>query len=136
MLNSDFMYRLEALNAYYYFFQDFSQVQTYVLPSLLPEDQETVYNDENWGMSTVTGLSKWAAAAGDNWRSPSSSDAYKAIVAYFATLNINLNTDQMTLACGNGSMMMQIQATVADRILKAPDLRLNGGISLDSITRS
>ena len=136
MLNSDFMYRLEALNAYYYFFQDFSQVQTYVLPSLLPEDQETVYNDENWGMSTVTGLSKWAAAAGDNWRSPSSSDAYKAIVAYFATLNINLNTDQMTLACGNGSMMMQIQATVADRILKAPDLRLKGGISLDSITRS
>ena len=63
MLNSDFTYRLEAMNAYYYFFEDYSLVQNFVLPTLLSEDQMTVYNDAEYGMSTIEGLSKWCQAA-------------------------------------------------------------------------
>ena len=73
-------------------------------------------------MSTVEGLTKWVSAAGDNYKDPSQTDAYKAIVAYFATLNINLTDDQMKLACGNGSMLMQIQAQVQYRIQLSPSL--------------
>ena len=55
-------------------------------------------------MSTIEGLSKWAQAA-ESWADPSTTDAYKAIVAHFKALNIDLLTDQMSTACGNGSMM-------------------------------
>ena len=107
MLNSEFTYRLEAMNAYYYFFDDYALVQNFVLPTLLPDDQTTVYNDKDFGMNSIEGLSKWAQAA-ENWIDPSATDAYKAIVAHFKALNIALTADQMTTACGNGSMMMQV----------------------------
>lgn len=51
----------------YFFFNDEDKVKTYVLFKLLPEDQDKVYNDPDWGMSTITGLAKWAAASGQSW---------------------------------------------------------------------
>jgi len=136
MLNSDYISRLEAYNAKFYFFENYADVQTFVLPTLTPADQSTVYNDVNFGMSSITGLSKWTSAAGTNWRDPSTTDAYKAIVAHFATLSIDLTTSQMKTACGNGSMMMQIQATVANRILLAPDLHQFSSVNMDSTVSS
>jgi len=65
MLNSDYLNRLEAYNAKYYFFDNFADVQTYVLPTLTADDQDTIYNDPDFGMSSITGLSKWTAAAAE-----------------------------------------------------------------------
>jgi hypothetical protein len=136
MLNSDYLNRLEAYNALYYFFNDEASVQTFVLPTLLPEDQTTIYTDPDFGMNSVNGLSKWTSAAGTNWRSPTTTDAYKAIVAYFATLSINLTDSQMKTACGNGSMMMQIQATVSNRILLAPALDIFSSLKIEDTISS
>ena len=43
MLNCDYVYRLYAYNALDYFFSDFASVQTYVLPSLTEQQQDTIY---------------------------------------------------------------------------------------------
>lgn len=108
MLNSNYVNRLEAYNAYYYFFNNYADVQKFVLAKLIQEEQFTVYNDKNFGMGTITGLTKWIDACAESYEDPAGTEAGKAIVAYFATLNIALSTDQLNLAMGNGSMLMQI----------------------------
>ncbi len=59
MLNSDYVFRVYAYNALEYFFNDFADVQTYVLPGLTEQQQSIIYNDPKFGMNSVTGLSKW-----------------------------------------------------------------------------
>jgi len=131
MLNSNYINRLEAYNAYYYFFNNYADVQKYVLTKLIPEEQETVYNDPNFGMGTITGLTKWIDACAESFVDPAGTESGKAIVAYFAKLNIALSTDQLSLAMGNGSMLMQIQATVYNRILLSPSLNQHTDVKIE-----
>lgn len=58
-------------------------MQKYVLKTLVPEDQEIVYNDEEFGMGSITGLSKWVDATMESSSDPVNTEAGKAIVAYF-----------------------------------------------------
>lgn len=75
MLNSDMTNRVFAYNALEYFFNSFEDVQQYVLfGGLTTEQQNTIYNDELFGLGNVEGLRVWAAAAGK--AAPSSTDEY------------------------------------------------------------
>jgi len=76
IINSDYVERLYAYNALSYFFNDYADVQAYVLPTLTPADQNTVYTDPNYGMNSVTGLSKWCKAADVTSGTPSSKTPY------------------------------------------------------------
>lgn len=94
MANSNFVNRQYAYNGLNYFFNDYASVQTYVLNGLTELQQSTVYNDPNYGMSTITGLSKWMGASRPGYRKlPNSTPEYKAIQEYFTSIGIPLTDD-------------------------------------------
>jgi len=138
MATSDFVNRQYAYNGLNYFFNDYASVQTYVLPDLTELQQSTVYNDPNYGMSTITGLSKWMGASRPGYHKlPNSTPEYVAIQAHFAEMGIDLTDAIMDFATGKGSMMMSVSAAIEFAILRDPALNLHSrDLALDDVLQS
>lgn len=62
MIQSDFINRLYAYNGLEYFFNDYDSVRQFVLPGFTDEAAQTIYDDPNYGMNSITGLTKWMTA--------------------------------------------------------------------------
>ena len=103
---SDYLNYLYANNAIQYFFNDYAEVQTWVLPTLTEANQNIVYTDPNYGMGNYMTLAKWMACAMQDH--PERSSEWPEIQAYFATVGVTITDEQMTTAVANGSMMRQI----------------------------
>lgn len=97
-----------------------------------------MYNDPNYGMSTITGLSKWMGASRPGYRKlPNSTPEYVAIKAHFAENGIVLTDDQMDFATGKGSMMMSVSSAIEFAILRDPSLELHSrDLALSDVLQS
>jgi hypothetical protein len=68
-----------TVNAFYFTFADINLVRSAVLPSLSTADQDKVYYDPTYGMSTSTTLTTWVLA---NLNGIDSAE-YKGLIDYF-----------------------------------------------------
>ena len=109
MLQSDYVNRIYAYNALQFFFKDEDQVKQYVMPNLDTASQETLYTDEQYGLGTSKGLAAWSAVAMASKTCETDANT-QVIVDYFAGLDskVTLDTTQVKLICGNGSMLRSI----------------------------
>lgn len=97
-----------------------------------------MYNDPNYGLSTITGLSKWMGASRPGYRKlPNSTPEYAAIVAHFDDIGIALTEEQMDFATSKGSMMMSVSAALEFAILRDPALELHSrDLAMDDVLQS
>lgn len=89
-----------TVNAFYFTFADYNLVKSAVIPTLSRTDQDIVYYDETYGMSSPTTLTTWVLANLNG----SDSTEYKLLLAYFKNKGVDL-TLLMPNIVGPMSMM-------------------------------
>lgn len=107
----------------------------FVLPKFTEAEQNTIYNDPEFGMNTIQGLNQWMGAVSSK-TDPSTSDQAMLIQAYFAgkeTDPIDISPDKMALIVNTGSMMSQVYFQVSDRIKLAPALDIKGSVTFEQV---
>ena len=92
MSNSGFMDTLIAYNAYYYFFNDTSLVNSYVLGNFDVNQKSTIYSDTTFGLGSVRTLANWVAAA------RGSEFMTNRIISYFTDTGMNTTNIQDIIA--------------------------------------
>lgn len=134
LFDADILNRFYAYNAQQYLTADYTLVQNFVLIDQSAAYQSVIYNDPNFGMSTVKGLTWWVSAASD-WDSDdatqSTNAAYQTLVAYFKQVTdadgnpydpvIDLESGEtgvntMTYAVGPQAMLAMITNVLSQQV--------------------
>lgn len=109
--------RFLAYNMYHYGYKEMANVQEYA--RLDAEVADAVFNDETYGMSTISGLYEWvrAFAPGD-----AKNPLYTTLEAYFTDkLGDKFTPDTMKAIVGPKSMMQYLNRTFAFRLAEELD---------------
>ena len=84
ILDSDYVNKFYAYNALNFYFNDEEDVKSFVLTNLYADDKTKVYSDPEYGLSTITGLTRWSAAAVSTTKTALYNEA-KALQTYWAS---------------------------------------------------
>ena len=117
MFDQDLVTRYYAYNAFFFFFQDWQNLEPGVFgnETIAPSDQTKIYEDETYGMNSQFKLCYWVRAA-DPDNIYRMEDA-KFLQIYFKTKSVNITNEAMDNIVGPKSSLRMIINYLRETIL-------------------